>query len=96
MPPKVPTSRILKPGAAPFQFFDPDGTARTLVGCESIMKYREDFGIPNSDAFDATPPRDWEMKQVHIEDQRESRKRSESEVPNLPVLEDQRRYSAYI
>ena|SRR6266446_8285498 len=30
MLPKAPTCRIFKPGAAPFQFFDPDGTSRML------------------------------------------------------------------
>jgi len=50
------------------------------VSSESITKYREDFGIPDSDAFDVTSSREWEMKELQIEDQRNSRKRSESEV----------------
>jgi hypothetical protein len=50
------------------------------VGSENIIKYREDFGIPKSDALNATPSRGWDMRELRLEDQRNSRKRSESEV----------------
>jgi hypothetical protein len=44
------------------------------VNSDNIMKYREDFGIPNSDAFDTTSPsKQWNMRQL-------GRKRTGSEV----------------
>lgn len=50
------------------------------IDSENIIKYREDFGIPDSDALNATPSRGWDTRELRLEDQWNSRKRSESEV----------------
>ena len=42
------------------------------VSSESMMEYRKDYGIPNSDAFEVEPLNRWDMLQL--------RKRTESEV----------------
>ena len=50
-----------------------EGTA-IGVSSDNIIKYREDFGIPNSDAFDTiSPSKQWNMRQLR-------RKRTGSEV----------------
>jgi len=44
------------------------------VSSKNMMKYREDYGIPNSDAFESVEPlREWDMSQL-------GRKRTGSEV----------------
>ena len=46
------------------------------VNSDNIMKYREDYGIPNSDAFDTTSPsKKWNMPLKQF-----GRKRTGSEV----------------
>ena len=46
------------------------------VNSDNIMKYREDYGIPNSDAFDTTSPsKQWNMPLKQF-----GRKRTGSEV----------------
>lgn len=45
------------------------------VSSESMIKYRDDYGIPNSDAFEAEPFNQWDMKQLRL-----GRKRTGSEV----------------
>lgn len=53
------------------------------VSFESMMKYREDYGIPNSDAFETTPSRRWDAKQL-------GRKRTGSEVSKSSSTESGR------
>jgi hypothetical protein len=45
------------------------------VSSESMVNYREDYGIPNSDAFEAEPRNRWDMMQLRL-----GRKRTGSEV----------------
>ena len=71
-PPKVVAWILnLKPEAEPFEFFDEDGTEKGLamgVSSESMIKYREDYGIPNSDAFEPElePLNQWDMMQLRL------------------------------
>ena len=45
------------------------------VSSECMMEYRKDYGIPNSDAFQAEPLNRWDMMQLRLR-----RKRMGSEV----------------
>ena len=59
------------------------------VGPESMLKYREDNRIPNSDAFEPEPVNRWDTMQIRLEVKGQDRKCQKQ------VLEGIQRYNAY-